>query len=215
MNDSTREESSSLFTSRAYDVNLEVAGDPQDLQFPEKYSFTQHVSELSRKGFFAFFNLVASEALKDNYTDNIEDEFGSIVNVLFQRFKLDQLDDQGSIEGSIKEYILELEKYIFFLPDIFLNSKIFLDRTNYNLSPNESGSYYCDLETLAKILLDVLRLLREEKIAFWKRFLEEYKKDKEGYDLGFRTVATRFNKDLDKFSQITKEDIENTFKNLK
>ena len=215
MKRNSREEGSSLFTDHAYDINLEVVGDRQDLQFPEKYSFTQHVSELSRKIFFAFFNLVASESLKDNYSESFGDKFGNIVNVLFQRFSLDQLDEHNSIEGSIEDYISELKEYSFFLPKIFLDNKNFLDKSNYNLRHDEFSFYSCDLDTLARIFKDVLKLLRDEKITFYKRLFEEYKKDKEGYDLEFRTKATRFKKDLDKFSHITKEDLENTFKNMK
>jgi hypothetical protein len=52
----------------------------------------------------------------------------------------------------------------------------------------------------------VLKSLRDEKIRFWKRVFEMYKKDKEAYDLEFRTKQTRRKKDLDKFSKIDIEE---------
>ena len=108
-----------------------------------------------------------------------------------------------------------MKKKIFFLPDLILRSENFLDKGKYNLEPNEFGSYSCDLDKLTKIFQDILVLLREEKITFWKALLEKYREDKEGYDLGFRTRRGRFDKDLDRYSKISKEELENNFKDLK
>jgi len=205
-------ERNTLFTEIIYDIYLKVQ---QEIPVPDRYSSALHVSELSRKIIFGLFSLVASESLKYNYTDNIDDKFGNIINVLFQKFEMESLNGRGSLENAIDEYIHQLEEKVFFIPSIFFENEKFLDKKKYNLEHDEIGRNFGKLDTLAKIFIDVVKSLREEKIAFWKKFLEEYKKDKEGYDLEFRTKAKRFHKDLDRFSNITKEDLENTFKDLK
>ncbi|MBY9017487.1 MAG: hypothetical protein KGD66_01535 [Candidatus Lokiarchaeota archaeon] len=46
-----------------------------------------------------------------------------------------------------------------------------------------------------------METLREEKIEFWKSVLEEYNKDREGYNLVFRTKSARQEDDLDRVSR--------------
>lgn len=213
-NNNSEEKSHSPFSEDVYDIDMSVE-DGQHLTPPERWAFVQHISELSRKIFLSLFRLVASESLKDNYTKNIEDEFGNIVNVLFQNFKIKHLDEKGSLEGSIENYITRLGNFKYYLPEIFFKSENFLDPNNYDIKPNEFGSYKCDLDTLTKIFHDILVLLREEKITFWRELLEKYKEDREGYNLSFRTKKGRIDKDLDRFSKISKEELENAFKDLK
>jgi len=213
-NNNSEEKKPSPFLDHAYDIDMNVE-DGQHLSPSERRAFVYNVSELSRKIFLSLFRLVASESLNDNYTKNVEDDFGNTINVLFQNFKIKHLDEKGSLEGSIENYIKKLGNFKYYLPDIFLKSEDFLDSSNYDLEPNEFGSYKCDIDILTKIFRDILTLLREEKITFWKALLEKYREDKEGYDLGFRTKRGRFDKDLDRFSKISKEELENAFKDLK
>ena len=97
-------------------------------------------------------------------------------------------------------YIKDLEKFEFYIPEDLSGKK----------RVSKQG-----INEVLKYFEESLRAMREEEIIFWKRLFEQYKKDKEGYNLEFRTTATRFKKDLDRFSHITKEDLENTFKDLK
>ena len=190
--------SSSPFTERAYDISMNV-GNREDLPISERWSSTFHVSELSRKVFFALFSLIAGECLKDNYVSNDDDEFGNIVDILFRRFNLDKLDDKGSLEGSIEDYIKGMEDYSYFLPKDIVE----LSSDKSNLKKFEFGTGYDgDLDSVVECIRDILKSLRDEKIQFWKSFFEKYKEDKEAYDLGFRTKAARRKSDLEKFSKI-------------
>lgn len=189
---------SSPFTDRAYDISIKI-DDYDDLPIREKWRSTSHVSELSRKAFFSLFSLVASECLKDNYTNNIEDEFGNIVDLLFRRFNLDHLDDKGSLEDSIKEYIQGMGEYLYFLPNDLV--RLVKDKRSLTSLEFDTG-YEGDLDSVVECIQDLLKTLRDEKIRFWEKVFEMYKEDKEVYDLEFRTKASRHKKDLDRFSKI-------------
>lgn len=189
---------SSPFTDKAFDISINVIN-REDLPIREKWRSTSHITELAHRFFFSFFSLVAGECLKDNYTDNIEDEFENIVDLLFRRFNSDNLSAQGSLEGSIGEYIKRLEKYHFFVP----NDLVDLVEDNNDLTSLEfSSGSEGDLDSVVDCIRDVLKSLRDEKIEFWKRVFELYTEDKEAYDLEFRTKALRHKKDLDRFSKI-------------
>lgn len=193
---------SSPFTGRAYDISIKV-DDYDDLPIREKWRSTSHVSELSRKAFFSLFSLVASECLKDNYTNNIEDEFGNIVDLLFKRFSLDNLDKKGSLEDSIKEYIRGMGKYLYFLPNDLV--RLVKDKRGLTSLEFDTG-YEGDIDSVVECIRDLLKSLRDEKIEFWKKVFEAYKGDKEAYDLEFRTKQTRRENDLDRFSKIDIEE---------
>ncbi|MBY8991271.1 MAG: hypothetical protein KGD58_11000 [Candidatus Lokiarchaeota archaeon] len=205
MNEEERQ--NSVFTRHAYNVNLTVEDGSENLIVPEKWIFAYNVSGLSRELFFGLFDLVKNQSLSENYVEDIEDEFGNLINVLFQKFNLDHLDDQGSLEGSIEKYISKLNDFIFFLPKSLVKEK------KEGLSSLEFDiGYEGNIDTIAEYFKERLKSLREEKVSFWKRLFEEYKKDKEGYDLGFRTKRIRFDKDLDRASKITSEDLKNIFR---
>lgn len=207
MKENSPKETTSAFTDRAFDINLNVVDNDNELQFPEKNSFTHHVSSLSRKVLLGFFKLVAAESLKDNYTDDLSDEFGNIINTLFQKFKLNDLDERGSLEDSLQNYIEKLKKYRFFVPNSIAKEGL------EGLSPLEFNiGYEGDIKSVLECIENRLKALRDEKIRFWEALVEKYKEDKAGYDLGFRTKRTRQEKDLERFSKIDSEDIKN-FKN--
>lgn len=196
----------SLFTNLSFNINITIDDDQDGPPPLEKWAFAYHVSELSRRAFFALFKLLKNEALKIKYVDDICNEFGNFVNVLFQRFNSGDLDKRGSIEDSLQNYINNLKDYNYYIPKNMVNLG------KHQIEPNDVGVYYDELETVITIFRDILRTLRDEKIMFWEKLFEEYKKDKEGYDLGFRTIVTRQEKDLENASKITSEDLKNIFR---
>lgn len=198
---------SSPFIDNAFDISIEVVNQ-EDLPIREKGRSTSHVSRLSHKVFFSLFSLIASESLKDNYTNSIDDVFGNIIDLLFRRFNLDHLDDKGSLEDSIKGYLQGLGEYLYFLPSDLVE----LVKFESGLTSLEFDiGYEGDLDSVMECIREILKSLRDEKIEFWKKVLEKYKEDKEAYDLEFRTKQTRRQSDLDKFSKI---DIDEHIKKL-
>lgn len=191
-----------LFTNHSYSIDISVRDDEEKLSVPERSSFAYHVSDLSRRYILGLFNLVAKESLKDNCVEDTEDEFGNIVNTLFENFSLKHLDGSGSLEGSLSIYIKELKKKLFYIPDELV------EKSQIKLKPNAVGMLFCDLNTIQDIFREILESLRTEKIKFWENLFEVYKNDKEGYNLEFRTKVSRHKKDLDRISKITDEDIE-------
>ncbi len=191
----------SPFTDQAYEVYIK-AYDQTGEDKAIDWSPSSKTSSLGYKLLFAFFDFVRFASLHDNYSSNLDNEFGNISNTLFKNFNLDNLSENGSLEGTIRGYIEELKKYYFFLPerltDLIENKKL-----KENLVPNKSGmSYEGDLDSVVECIREILKSLRDEKIKFWKNVFEKYKEDKEGYDLEFRTKQTRHRRDLDRFSKI-------------
>lgn len=192
------EKGSSPFTDQAYDVYIK-AFDQRGQEKPVGWLPCLKVSKLGFKLLFAFFDLLRSESLHHNYARDLSDEFGNVSSTLFKNFDLDNLDDKGSLEGSVKDYIQKLEEYNYFLPRGLVE---FVDKSNH-LTALESGiGYKGDLDSVVDCVRDILKSLRDEKITFWKEVFEKYKQDKEGYDLGFRTKQARHKNDLDRFSKI-------------
>ncbi|MFX1417372.1 MAG: hypothetical protein ACFE9N_00480 [Promethearchaeota archaeon] len=197
MKDNTKEEDSSLFTDRSYSIFTEIFNSNGLVKRLDSTILSQSQVKLLSNLFFIVKNAYAKRNIS---FDTEKSEFEKVSNVFFQTFKLDDLDDQDSLESAMERYIEDLTKFEFYVPEDLSSS-----RKLYKQGINEVLKYF----------EESLRTIREEEIIFWERLFEEYKKDKEGYNLEFRTTATRFKKDLDRFSQITKEDIENTFKSLK
>ncbi len=200
----------SPFTEGAYKVSItaESSHSHRDLSINESWAFVHHVSKLCRKIFFGLFNLIKNEALTDNYSQESEDDFGNIVNTLFKNFGLDDLNESRSLENSLNNHLSELQEYKFYLPSDLVEG------VHQNaLTPLKFDiGYEGDLELTIRCIKDVLKSLRDEKIGFWKTLIKEYGRDKEGYDLGFRTISLRQEKDLDRASKITPEDLMNVFK---
>jgi len=197
MKRNSREEGASLFTERLYRIFTEIFDSEGLVKRLDSTKFSQSQVRLLSNLFFIVKN---AHAKRNISIDTEKNEFEKISNVLFQTFKLEDLDDQNSIEPVLDRYIKDLKKFEFYVPED-LSGKKGLSKQGIN--------------EVIKYFEESLRALREEEIIFWEKLFEEYKKDKEGYNLEFRTIATRFKKDLDRFSHITKEDLENTFKDLK
>ena len=197
MKRNSREEGASLFTDRLYRIFTEIFDSEGLVKRLDSTKFSQSQVRLLSN---LFFILKTPHAKRNISIDTEKNEFEKISNVLFQTFKLEDLDDQNSIEPVLDRYIKDLKKFEFYVPED-LSGKKGLSKQGIN--------------EVIKYFEESLRALREEEIIFWEKLFEEYKKDKEGYNLEFRTIATRFKKDLDRFSHITKEDLENTFKDLK
>lgn len=143
----------SLFTNQAYDVYIETF-DQTDQEKSIDWLPCLNVSKLGYKLLFAFFDLIRSESLHHNYSETLHDEFGNILGKLFKNFNLDNLDDRGSLEDSIEEYIRKLEEYHFFLPKKLVD---LLESKGY-LVPLESGiGYKGDLDLVIECIREILK----------------------------------------------------------
>ena len=193
-----KEKSNSFFTDKAFDVSI-TAYSQDNHESPVEWFPTHHKSKLGFKVMVGVFNLIRQAALGDNYVQNVEDVFGNVLGVLFSRFNLSNLDNQGRLEGSIKEYIRKLKEYNYSLPNNLV--ELLSDKGNLKRLDFDIG-YEGDLDSVLRVIRSVLVSLRDEKIAFWNRILEMYNEDKEAYDLEFRTQRTRYKKDLESLSEI-------------
>ncbi|MHA1376646.1 MAG: hypothetical protein ACTSR7_20385 [Promethearchaeota archaeon] len=175
-----------------YNVYLKVTDD-QDQKIDWHFSFKK--SKKTYKTIETFFTLIMGEGLKDHYAENVSDTFENVIEVLFQNFDSKSLNRNGSLEEAINQHIRTLEKDVFYLPDGLVDE--FKDK----LIQEESGQYWCGLNTLAEIFKRSMKSLRDEKIQFWNKFLELYRKNQEAYDLEFRTKEKRHQDDLDRISR--------------
>lgn len=200
----TKKKSSSFFTDKAFDVSI-TAYSQDNHESPVEWFPSHHKSKLGFEVMVGVFNLIKQATLGDKYVQNVEDVFGNVLSVLFRRFSLGNLDKQGHLEGSIEEYIRKLKEYNYFLP----NELVELSENKGNLKRFEGPgyeSYEGDLKSVVECFRNVLISLRNEKIEFWDRILEQYNEDKEAYDLEFRTQRTRHKTDLEKLSEIDFDD---------
>ena len=109
---------------------------------------------------------------------------------------------------SIREYIRKMSEYSYLLPNELVN--LAKDKNNLTSLEFDIG-YEGYLDSVVESIRGVLKSLRDEKIAFWKKIFDTYKDDKEAYDLEFRTKSLRHKKDLDKFSKVNiDEHLKNT-----
>lgn len=128
---------------------------------------------------------------KDNINDDEDkSEFEKISSVLFRRFELEDLDEQQSVEPAITDYIKELKKFEYYVPD--------------NLCEKE----FCKkgIDWIVSYFEKALKSLREEEIGFWKKLFEKYKERKNDYNVEFRTRSVLRKRDLDYASRLTPED---------
>ena len=151
-----------LFAGKSYTIYATVYDyhdqDDKALRFGPSF----HISKLSADTFWYFYNTIKSGALRDDYLETGKNELEMVTEILFQNFNKESLDEQESLENSIRKYIEELGKFEFYDPDGTLEKISFSD--------------------LVKTIETKLKELREEKIAFWERLFEIYKKNKKQYD---------------------------------
>ncbi|KKK40928.1 hypothetical protein LCGC14_0949350 [marine sediment metagenome] len=205
---SQKEDSKNNFTDRAYNISIRVSNH-DDLPINERFGDTSDVSELSRTVLFSLFTLFAGESLKDNYAEDINEEFKNVSGVLYPNFNLENLDEHGSLGSGIEDFIRDLKEYRFYVP------KSLAERRKDELTPLEFDiGYKGDLESVLNCVGDTLKALRDEKISFWTSVLEVYRKDKEAFDLEFRTKHIRADKDYERFLKLTPEDIQKSEERL-
>ncbi|KKK40995.1 hypothetical protein LCGC14_0780040 [marine sediment metagenome] len=185
------------FSNHSYGVDIRILNEESTLSFHERRSFVHNVTNLSRVLLFGLFGLVASESLKENYSENIKDDFRNVSGVLFQKFGLNHLDNKGSLEKSLELYIRELSEYKYYVPgELVKESKEGLVPREFNLG------FKGNIEAVSQCIKNALISLRNEKIKFWRALSKMYKQDKEAYDLNFRTREKRHKKDLDRAYRI-------------
>ena len=81
-----------------------------------KNLFSHNNSALGCKTLEGFFNLIKNEALKKSYIGDNEGEFDKISEVLYQKFELEDLSSDKSLEKSIEHFIVELEHHKYYIP---------------------------------------------------------------------------------------------------
>jgi len=180
-----------IFSEDGYAVNIKVSKDDKWVMS----NFMLGANELEYKIVLGFFELLKNERVIERDVEDSSDTFGNISNALFQRFNLQSLNKDGSLQDAIKQRIEELGKYDFYLP------KNLVPDDKSGIAKNDVGSYSCNIDVLADIFKKTMKSLRDKKIQFWKALLTEYNKDREGYDLVFRTKSERQEDDLDRVSR--------------
>ena len=180
-----------IFSENGYAVNIKVSKDDKWVMS----NFMLGATEDVYKVILGFFELIKNERISERDVEDNSDTFGNISNALFQNFNLKSLNSNGSLEEAIKKRIEELGKYNFYLP------KDLVPDDKSGLTKNDVGFYDCNIDLLADIFKKTMKSLRDKKIEFWKSVLAEYDKDREGYDLVFRTKRARQNDDLDRVSR--------------
>ena len=180
-----------LFTEKGYTVIVDVTSNDEQVDT----NFFLYSSEFDYKLILSLFRLVKNEALNEKVVEDANDTFKNVSNALFQNFNLQSLNENKSLRDAIQRHIEELRKYDFYLPsDLVPDDK-------KGITKNEVGSYLCNIESLAEIFKNTIKLLRDKKIEFWNALLSEYNKDREGFDLVFRTKEGRRQDDIDRISR--------------
>lgn len=151
-----------LFAGKSYTIYATVYDYHDQDDKALHFGPSVHISKLSADTFWYFFQIVKDDCLDDDFLENGKNEHEMVTEILFQHFNKESLDEQKSLENAIRKYIEELEKYEFYDPNGTLEKISFSD--------------------LMKAIETKIKALREEKIAFWERFFEVYKRNKEEYD---------------------------------
>jgi len=208
-----KKKSSSPFTDVGFDVYIETLINGQ--KDMSKWLPSDKTSELGCRTLVGVFDLIRNAALRGSHVQDVEDIFSNVSNVLFTHFNQDNLDKQGRLESSIKEYIRKLEEYKYFLPNELVELSNDTDNDKGNLKKLDFDiGYKSELDSVMRVIRSVLVSLRDEKIAFWNGILELYNEDKEAYDLEFRTKRTRHKKDLEWVSKIDIDEYAERFKRV-
>ena len=182
-----KEDSSSIFKHERYTVWIEAYDQQEMIRRQVLQNTPKSVLELV----FDIFHIIKNGMPKDNINDDVDkSEFEKIASVLFRRFELEDLDEQKSVELAITNYIKELKKFEYYVPD--------------NLCEEE----FCKkgINWIANYFKNALKSLREEEIRFWKRLFEKYQERKDDYDVEFRTKEILRKRELDYASRLTPED---------
>lgn len=165
-----------------------------------KNLFSHNNSALGCKTLEGFFNLIKNEALKKSYIGDNEGEFDKISEVLYQKFELEDLSSDKSLEKSIEHFIVELEHHKYYIP------KELVEENKEGLTPLGIDYYLGSFDTLILLISNALKALREEKINFWTNLLNKYREDKEGFDYEFKMSMLRTKEMEERVSKLTPED---------
>ena len=158
-----------LFAEKSYTIYARVHDYHHDKDDKAlRFGSSVHISKLSADTFWYFFNIIKDDSLRDDYLETEKNEPEMVTKILFQHFNKEILDEQKSLENAIRKYIEELGKYEFYDPDGTLEKISFND--------------------LMKSIETKIKALKDEKIAFWERLFEVYKRDKEEYDAQVKQV---------------------------
>lgn len=152
-----------LFDEKSYTIYARIHDYKDQDDKALSFGASCHISKLSADTFWCFFRIIKDDCLKDNHLETGKNESEMLSEVLFQNFNKESLDEQESLENAIRNYIEKLRKYEFFEPD-----------------PNSLEKI--SFSDLMKTIEAKLKALREEKISFWERLFEVYKKNKKHYD---------------------------------
>jgi hypothetical protein len=69
------------------------------------------------------------------------------------------------------------------------------------------GDYYLgSFDALNSLMSNALKALREERIDFWAKLLNKYRRDKEALDYEFKMSKLRTKEMKERFSKLTPED---------
>ncbi len=181
------EKSSSIFKDEGYEVWIEG--------FNQQEMIKRQVSQNSPKSvfdlIFDIFEIIKTANLGNevNY-DEDKSEFENISSILFESFKLEDLDEEQSIGPAIANNIKELKKFEYYVPD--------------NLCEDES--YKKGIDWIVSYFENALKSLRKEEIEFWKKMFEKYKERKDDHDVEFRTKEILRKRELNYASRLTPED---------
>ncbi|KKK84332.1 hypothetical protein LCGC14_2784440 [marine sediment metagenome] len=182
-----KEDSSSIFKHERYTVWIEAYDQQEMIRRQVLQNTPKSVLELV----FDIFHIIKNGMPKDNINDDVDkSEFEKIASVLFRRFELEDLDEQKSVELAITNYIKELQKFEYYVPD--------------NLCEEE----FCKkgIDWIANYFKNALKSLRDEEIKFWESLFEKYQERKDDYDVEFRTKEILRKRELDYASRLTPED---------
>jgi hypothetical protein len=165
-----------------------------------KNLFSHNNSSLGCKILEGFFNVIKGEALKNRYFDDNESEFDRISEVLYQKFKLENLSGNKSLEEAIEDLIVELKHYEYYIP------KEIVGDNKEGLTPLEIDYYLGSFDALISLISKALKILREEKISFWTKLFNKYREDKDAFDYEFKMSKLRTKEMEERISKITSED---------
>jgi len=165
-----------------------------------KNLFSHGKSALGCKILEGFFNVIKNEALQNGHIGDDESEFDKISGVLYQNFKLEDLSGNKSLEKSIEHFIAKLEHYEYYIPEELVEEK------KEGLTPLGGDYYLGSFDALNSLMSNALKALREERIDFWAKLLNKYRRDKEALDYEFKMSKLRTKEMKERFSKLTPED---------
>lgn len=186
---------------RQYNITFEVTNDEQKVA---KFLGSYNHSGFSCNILAGFFELVKNEALKHHFINDEEKEFKNISGILYSHFKLEDTNESGTLEDTIKEFIEDLESKEFYIPSELVGE----NKDGLTDLGSDVGLeyYFCQLDILLSKIKFAIKSLRDEKLEFWNNLLIKYREDKEAFDYEFKMSKLRTKDMEERVSKITSED---------